>query len=418
MVASAPAITFTPRKPLNSMGTVKVKVEGTPAKSNATTSSALSKEQGTMKNNKTKVNIEMKGKGGRVQLTGLQNHFKGDDANHIAQGVAYVIEADGSGEDVLGHGSLKDGNKIEGDKEPKPESKVKQEKADHQSSGDAMHQAILNSGRKESTNVNHQESMNTETVDAGQQDIENAEAPQIEGKAEGANDMHDVAYTGTEIEPQRPGISVDPKPMVHQQSQNPITSMTEPEMDSVSVIGNLASAASNTMNSINQVGGISDLDAPPIETKHPLHSSLYAMQVQKHKQRLMNNHINSMGGDSIGVPVSDMLPGVNVGIPTDIDPNPGDLHENNQLDTGLPSLPPHDQYEHNMQSESTAYGQQQKPGNPELPINRLTDYDILDVDLEGLGSMPKQTALQQTGVDRSLMSQGPNLENPIQGKLS
>jgi len=152
---------------------------------------------------------------------------------------------------------------------------------------------------------------------------------------------------------------------------------------------------------MNQDNGINELE--PV-SKRPPH---------RHKQRLMSNHIhiNNMNGDSIGEPVSDMLPGVTVGVPTDMDPNLGDLHENNPMEAaGLPTIP-HDQYEHNMPSDNPP---PTKPANPELPINRLTDYDILDVDLEGLGNMPKQSAMQQPGIDRSMMSQGPNLENAMQ----
>ena len=78
-----------------------------------------------------------------------------------------------------------------------------------------------------------------------------------------------------------------------------------------------------------------------------------------------------------GVPLSDMLPGVSVGVPTDMD-GIGDTHEGNPMEassnTGAGSP-----YGPSLQGDA---GTGKLGGNPELSINKLTDYDILDVDLE------------------------------------
>ena len=53
-----------------------------------------------------------------------------------------------------------------------------------------------------------------------------------------------------------------------------------------------------------------------------------------------------MGGDSIGVPISDMLPGTNVGVPTDTEGmgennNNNNNINNNQMESSNPAMSPY-----------------------------------------------------------------------------
>ena len=103
----------------------------------------------------------------------------------------------------------------------------------------------------------------------------------------------------------------------------------------------------------------------------------------------------SIDGDRIGESVSDTLPGIHVGVPTDTDVAKP-LYINQVQNNFLPTLtaPLHNQ-ENKAYYHSLLDTPSQSGGEFDSPINRLTDYDILDVDIESLKSMPKQSVAQQ-----------------------
>jgi len=172
-------------------------------------------------------------------------------------------------------------------------------------------------------------------------------------------------------------------------------------MDSVNVVGNLQDAS--------KTGDLDLLKNPAIVQKLRLHAEQQAAAqqaatnvannaaastaqstaqntaqslVQNMKQKGIQAATMQQGtntnGDSIGSPVSDIMPGLNglLAVPPGGANSGGESHGNTNN-------------QHFNAQEQQQGGNSAVTSQNDLPINHLTDYDILDVDLEGLNSMKK-----------------------------
>lgn len=375
------------------------------------------------KGDKSKVKIEKNPKGAGFTLSGLPPTLNTAEVTKIAKGVASVIE-ESSGEEPVK-------NKAEASKHP---SKGDSESMNVHMSGDleagSSSSSSSSSGVEQALNLlklpgthHHGGSsspgiglygMNT-NINPMSAGIGEAGSSQGVGGSSLNGDINgDLA--GGLSNSAGVGLPADAGsvPMLN---QHPVA--TEPEIESVSVVGNLAAAHMARLKGGGGggLGHIAEHAKPHLGTvnvNHPCSKvctnfALIPLHHPCHKLCSFKNS-GSLDGDSIGTPISDMLPGLPYG------DAPASLTTGNANGAGIPIGNEDD-------SESTVTGVAQTnngltdlpvsvagslspPNTGELTINRLTDYDVLDVDLEGINSLKNIGALnQEMGLGNRLFGQ-------------
>ena len=345
---------------------------------------ALQVMQKINQEDKLKLKLKKNGKGKGFTLTGLPADLNQNDVQKIAKGVASVIEPEkdsGSGDDAK-LGSKEDTNKDFG-QEAKPDfiedtnknkNKFKQEKLQPKTDNgklDPIAQLALVADEKNPKP--------TENVPGSELGISNTNEGNNAATENFSQDVN-VSPGAISEKIENMQLSGAPKP-------------GQVDIESVNVVGNVVNNNNNNNNNnnknnnnINSAGNVpegskgasvenSNLLKTPTVVQHisPLmklgtESIIMSHKGQKELQPVLQPIAAGRmpNGDSIGAPVSDIMPGL----------------------TGVLSQP---LQQHHQQHEGVGNGV-----NPSLgvvpvdsPINHLTDYDILDVDLEGLNNMKK-----------------------------
>lgn len=297
-------------------------------------------------------------------MTGLPADLNANEVTKIAKGVASVIEAErameGSGDETKSEAA------IDQIITPGGKPKIASNKTDNE---------------KPKIEPKKGNTVNTATTnEAAAPVVANAASPQVV-----------ASLTNSQ-----------PKPTsVNSNLKQPTTEPAQVDMDSVNVVGNLQDAS--------KTGDLDLLKNPAIVQKLRLHAEQQAAAqqaatnvannaaastaqstaqntaqslVQNMKQKGIQAATMQQGtntnGDSIGSPVSDIMPGLNglLAVPPGGANSGGESHGN-----------PNNQ--HFNAQEQQQGGNSAVTSQNDLPINHLTDYDILDVDLEGLNSMKK-----------------------------
>ena len=359
---------------------------------------ALQVMQKINQEDKQKLKLKKNGKGEGFTLTGLPADLNQNDVQKIAKGVASVIEPEkdsGSGDDTK-LGSKEDIDKDFGE-EAKPDffedtnknkNKFKQEKLQPKTDNDKLDpiaQLALAADQKNSKP--------TENVPESELGISNTN----EGNnAAAENFSKDVNVSPGAISEKIENMQLSgaPKP-------------GQVDIESVNVVGNIVN--NNNNNNVNSAGNVpedskgagvenSDLLKTPTVVQHitPLmklgtESITMSHKGQKELQPVLQPIAAGRmpNGDSIGAPVSDIMPGL----------------------TGILSQPPQ---QHHQQHVGVGNGVTPSLGVAPIdsPINQLTDYDILDVDLEGLNNMKMVQGPRDSPVGRFIEEKVDDAELP------
>lgn len=322
---------------------------------------------------KQKLKLKKNREGKGFTLTGLPADLNQNDVQKIAKGVASVIEPEkdnGSGDDTKPD-SKEEANKDFGE-EAKPDfvedsnknkSKFQQEKLQPKTDN-----SKLDPITQLSITADEKNSKPAENIPESELGISNTN----EGNnAVTENFSQDVNVSPGAISEKIENIQLSgaPKP-------------GQVDIESVNVVGNVVNNNNNNINSAENVpegskgAGVenSDLLKTPTVVQHI--SSLIKLgteSIMSHKgQKELPPVLQPIAtgrmpnGDSIGAPVSDIMPGL----------------------MGILSQPPQQHHQ-----QHAGVGNRVTPGlgvvSADSPINHLTDYDILDVDLEGLNNMKK-----------------------------